>query len=168
MVKIIHATTAPDLDDVRALFQEYADMLDVELCFQGFAQELATLPGKYAPPQGCLLLARDGEKAVGCVALRPMKETAVCEMKRLYVQPSHRGTGLGRQLAGLILEEARARGYATMRLDTLAKLKPAIQLYRDLGFVEIPEYYRNPLPEVVYMERDLRSLVVHPPVENQP
>jgi putative acetyltransferase len=167
MVDIIHAATAQDMDDIRALFQEYADMLGVELCFQGFAQELATLPGKYAPPHGCLLLAKDGEKAVGCVALRPMDEAGVCEMKRLYVQPSQRGSGLGRRLAVLILEEARQRGYAKMRLDTLAKLKAAIQLYRDMGFVEIPEYYRNPLPGVVYMELELRTTMVHPSLETR-
>lgn len=165
MVKIITAESAQDMDQVRALFQEYADMLGVELCFQGFTQELATLPGKYAPPQGCLLLAKDGDQAVGCVALRPMAEAGCCEMKRLYVQPTHRGTGLGRRLAVLILKEAHARGYAKMRLDTLDILQAAIQLYRELGFVEITAYYHNPLPNVVYMECDLPTLTLNHPQE---
>ena len=157
MVKIVPAESAPEMDQVRTLFQEYAEMLGVELCFQGFGQELATLPGKYAPPHGSLLLAKDGEKAIGCVALRPMDQPGICEMKRLYVQPTYRGTGLGRQLAVRILEEAKTRGYTIMRLDTLDKLKAAIQLYKELGFVEITAYYHNPLPNVVYMEVDLRS-----------
>jgi ribosomal protein S18 acetylase RimI-like enzyme len=157
MIEIVPVLSVADIDQARALFQEYADMLGVDLCFQGFAQELATLPGKYGPPHGCLLLAKEGEKAVGCVALRPMEQSGYCEMKRLFVQPACRGTGLGRRLAVRILEEARQRGYARMRLDTLDKLQAAIQLYRELGFVEIPAYYRNPEPNVVYMELDLRN-----------
>lgn len=142
------------VDSIRALFLEYAASLGFELCFQGFDQELATLPGRYAPPQGRLLLARvDGHDAA-CVALRPLEE-GVCEMKRLYVRPAWRSHGLGRLLAQRIVDEGRAAGYARMRLDTVDTMGAAIRLYQQLGFVPIAPYCYNPLPNALYFERAL-------------
>ena len=133
-----------DLADVAALFREYAAALDVDLCFQGFEQELAELPGAYVPPQGALLLARGTDGASrGCVALRALSDGA-CEMKRLFVSPEARGTGLGRALVAAVLSEATRRGYREIKLDTLPQLKEAIALYRDFGFEPIPLYGDHP------------------------
>jgi ribosomal protein S18 acetylase RimI-like enzyme len=138
----------PPLEEVRALFLEYAAVLGFSLCFQGFDTELEGLPGKYAPPRGALLLA-PGE---GCVGLRPIDERTA-EMKRLYVRPVARGTGLGRRLALAILDEARQRGYERIVLDTIeGKMDSAIALYRALGFREIAPYYDNPIPHAIYLE----------------
>ena len=133
------------------MFQEYADSLEIDLCFQNFREELATLPGKYAPPAGRLLLALDGETVAGCVALRPIDEQKA-EMKRLYVRPAFRRNGTGRKLAQVIIEEARRIGYACIRLDTLVTLKEAIALYQSLGFESIPSYYDNPIASVRFLE----------------
>jgi len=149
------AHTPDHLAAVRQLFVEYSEEIQADLCFQGFSQELAGLPGKYAPPRGCLLLARTGSEVAGCVALRPLDADA-CEMKRLYVRPAFRGTGLGRQLAQAVIARAREIGYRRMRLDTLQWMTAARALYASLGFVEIPAYYDNPLPGPVYLELDLR------------
>jgi len=143
-----------DLPDVAALFRVYAEGLGVDLGFQGFEAELAALPGPYAPPQGALLIARDGLAALGCVAMRP-HASGICEMKRLYVAPCARGQALGRRLADAIMAEARAAGYRRMVLDTLGSLTVAVALYRGLGFRAVPPYYDNPLPGVIYMECDL-------------
>lgn len=141
---------------VRALFLEYADQLEHDLCFQRFDQELADLPGAYAPPTGCLLLARDGADWAGCVAVRSLQGSReVCEMKRLYVRPRYRRTGLGRQLARRIIATARTLGYQRMVLDTLATMAPARTLYESLGFRETTAYYDNPLDGVKYYELDL-------------
>ncbi len=141
-----------DLDAVRRLFRAYADWLGVDLCFQGFERELADLPGAYAAPDGRLLVAKVGGDVVGCVALRPLGP-GFCEMKRLYVVPGFAGAGIGRALAARIVEEARAIGYAKMRLDTLPARMPAAQhLYESLGFRPIPAYYHNPLDGVVMLE----------------
>ena len=134
-----------------ALFTEYADALDVDLCFQGFDRELAELPGDYAPPTGRLLIVRVGGDAVACVALRRLEDD-LCEMKRLYVRPSHRGLGLGRTLAEAIIGEARQVGYARMRLDTLPSMREAAALYERLGFREVEPYYANPVPGTRYLE----------------
>ncbi len=152
--QIYLATTAEDMAVVRALFEEYAKGLGVDLCFQGFAAELAGLPGLYAPPGGRLLLARANGEPAGCVALRPLPDGA-CEMKRLFVRPAFRGHGLGRRLAERAIEEARAIGFATMRLDTLPIMRPALQLYKALGFAGCPGYYSTPLTETIFLERDL-------------
>ena len=150
-MEIIPACSDDHLLAVRNLFVEYAEYLGVDLCFQGFQQELAGLPGDYAPPDGQLLLAIDGDRAVGCVAIRKLGE-GICEMKRLYVKAGHRGKGLGRRLAEAIITEARSNGYEKMRLDSLASLKEATGLYRSLGFIEIPSYRYNPLPDAIFME----------------
>ena len=155
-LRITSAETADDLARIRELFREYQDFLGVDLCFQGFEEELAGLPGRYAPPTGALLLAMDGEETVGCVAVREI-EPGVCEMKRLFVRPSYRGQGLGRRLAEAIIAAARRIGYRTMRLDTLEQLREAIGLYESLGFRRISPYYANPLPGVIYWELRLKA-----------
>ena len=149
------ATSAEDLAAARRLFRAYADWLAVDLRFQDFERELATLPGAYAPPRGRLLLAKIGGEAAGCVALRPL-EPGICEMKRLWVEPGFAGAGLGRALAEAIIDAARDAGYERMRLDTIPERMPAAQhLYRSLGFVEIPHYYANPLDGVAMLELEL-------------
>jgi ribosomal protein S18 acetylase RimI-like enzyme len=143
--------------EAHRLFQEYATSLAVDLCFQSFDQELAGLPGRYAPPEGRLLLAWcDGELA-GCVALRSLGD-GICEMKRLYVRPAFRGRGIGRLLIDRIISEAVGAGYSSMRLDTLPSMGAALDLYRERGFREIPPYTTNPVPGAVFLERDLRTL----------
>jgi len=138
----------------RQLFREYADGIGVDLCFQGFEAELASLPGRYAPPRGRLLLAWSGDDAVGCVALRPV-EDETCEMKRLYVQPGARGAQLGRQLIEKLCDEARAIGYRRMCLDTLPGMGTAIRLYATLGFKSIPPYVFNPVEGALFFGLDL-------------
>lgn len=149
------ALTPADMAAAKALFMEYAAALDFPLCFQGFDQELATFPGAYGPPAGSLLLARLDEVPVGTVGLRPL-EPGVGEMKRLYVRPTARASGLGRALAQAVITEARRLGYRALRLDTIqGRQDAAIALYRSLGFHEIPPYYDNPIPGALYLERRL-------------
>jgi ribosomal protein S18 acetylase RimI-like enzyme len=142
------------LKEARLLFEEYADSLGIDLCFQGFDAELATLPGSYAPPAGRLLLAVRGREVAGCVALRPLTP-GVCEMKRLYVRPAFRGHGVGRLLAEQVVAEARKAGYRLMRLDSLPSMGSALSLYRQLGFREIRPYRNNPIEGAVFMELQL-------------
>ena len=151
MAEIRWALIPGELIAVKSLFQEYADSLSFGLDFQDFREELATLPGKYAPPLGSILLARENGETVGCVAVRPLGE-GICEMKRLYVKPSHRGKNLGRDLALAIIEEAKRLGYKAMRLDTVVEMKEASALYRTLGFQPIDAYCYNPLPGAMYFE----------------
>ena len=149
-IPIREADGAADIGAARELFEEYARWLAVDLCFQNFAEELATLPGAYARPRGRLLLAGPAPQAVGCIALRPLDAHAG-EEKRLYVRPEARGTGLGARLASAVLEAAREIGYRELKLDTLEWMGEARTLYANLGFRECPAYYDNPLPGAVYM-----------------
>lgn len=152
---IRHAESDEDLDAARTLFREYVESLDFDLNFQDFEREMEALPGPYAPPDGAILLAEVDGTPVGVVAVKPLDEEGVCEMKRLYVTPDVRGHGIGRRLARAILEIAKDLGYEVMRLDTVASMIPARTLYRSLGFEERGPYYHNPLDEAVYMERTL-------------
>ena len=154
-MRLTRVETGGQVEEARTLFKEYSDATGVDLCFQNFAGELAALPGDYAPPSGRLILARAEGAAAGCVALRRI-DGATCEMKRLYVRPAFRGTGLGRTLAETIIAEARAIGYDRMRLDTLPTMRGAIALYRSLGFQEIEAYRFNPVGGSLYMELNLR------------
>lgn len=167
---------APHMPAVRALFTEYAGTLNVDLAFQDFESELTGLPGDYAPPRGTLLLALVGDDAqasdpaawqrpdgrwaqvAGCCALRPLDavdHVNAAEMKRLYVRPAFRGLGLGRQLAEAVLDAARHAGYSCVLLDTLDDMESARALYEDLGFVEVPPYYHNPVAGSHYLKADL-------------
>ena len=146
---IRQAATLADIAHARELFQEYAAWLKVDLCFQNFDEELATLPGKYAPPRGRLFLA--GDDPAGCIALRPLEEAGIGEVKRLYVRPAARGTGLGRALVESVVTHARDIGYRELRLDTADWMRDAVRLYARLGFRECSPYYHNPMPGVVYM-----------------
>lgn len=151
-LKIIQVETPEQIAAVRELFLEYAQSLNFSLCFQSFDQELAALPGEYAPPSGRLLLAESSGRRAGCVALHRL-EDGICEMKRLYVRPEFRGHKIGRRLAEAVIAEARAAGYERMRLDTVAPvMREAVQLYRELGFYEIPAYRPNPVQGTLYME----------------
>ena len=156
MAEIRWADIPGDLIAVRSLFQEYADSLDFELDFQDFREELATLPGKYAPPLGAILVAKEDGETVGCVAVRPLGEE-ICEMKRLYVKPLHRGKRIGRDLALAIIDEAKRLGYKAMRLDTVVEMREASALYRALGFQPIDAYCYNPLPGAMYFELKLKA-----------
>jgi ribosomal protein S18 acetylase RimI-like enzyme len=150
----IQAQSETDMYHIRELFQEYADSLGFDLCFQNFDQEMANLPGEYNPPEGRLLLAADGGHIVGCVGLRKLTE-GICEMKRLYVRPKFRGKGFGRALAESIISEARKIGYSRMRLDTIPAMEEAIPLYFSLGFKEIEPYRENPIEGALYLEIEL-------------
>jgi ribosomal protein S18 acetylase RimI-like enzyme len=148
--------TAADLEATALLFDAYASSLGVDLSFQDFTAEQATLPGKYAPPAGELLLSRDLQGApLGCVGLRPMQPDGCCEMKRLYVAPRGRGLGLGRALVDAIIGEAVRIGYREMRLDTLPTMAEAVALYRKAGFMPIEPYYDTPLAGTIFFERPL-------------
>ena len=151
-MRLIQAQSAEEIGRARELFEEYAAGLGINLCFQNFDKELAELPGAYVPPGGRLFLAMKEEQAAGCVALRRIGED-VCEMKRLYVRPLFRGTGLGRTLAETVISTAREIGYQSMRLDTLpGKMDRAIAMYLVLGFKEIKPYYDNPVEGAAFME----------------
>jgi GNAT superfamily N-acetyltransferase len=157
-IELRTAEGAGALDTVRELFLEYAAELTIDLCFQGFDEELATLPGEYAPPRGALLLAYvDGEPA-GCGAVRPLVDVDyanACEMKRLYVRRAFRRFGIGRLLAQALMDHASGAGYSVMLLDTLDDMAAARGLYASLGFEEVPPYYYNPLPGAHYLKAEL-------------
>jgi len=151
----VQAECSAQVAQARELFQEYAQSLGVNLCFQNFEQELAGLPGHYASPDGRLLLAEYDGQLAGCVALHKW-DNGICEMKRLYLRPSFRGKGLGRAIAEKIITDARSIGYQRMRLDTIEPLmKDAVEMYRKLGFREIAPYRPNPIAGAMYMELQL-------------
>ncbi|MES2253872.1 MAG: GNAT family N-acetyltransferase [Pseudomonadota bacterium] len=149
----IHPVRSPDdLAAAKTLFEAYAASLGINLSYQNFVEEMAAMPGKYAPPKGELLLARSPDgAALGCVGLRPLPSDGDCEMKRLYVTPEGRGLGLGKALAERVIDEARRIGYRRMLLDTLPSLATAVALYDRMGFVRIPAYYETPIPGTIFM-----------------
>ena len=153
-LSIVEVGIGDQLEEARTIFQEYAESLGSDPCLQDFAVELATLPGRYARPEGRLLLAVVEDKVAGCAALRSL-DAETGEMKRVYVRPAFRGLGLGRMLAESILHESRAAGYRRVRLDTLPSMVGAQHLYRELGFREIAPYGDNPVAEAVYLELEL-------------
>jgi len=150
------AETDDDLAQVRALFSEYVSSIGVDLSFQDFDREFENLPGEYAPPSGCILLAREGSEPVGCVALRRISEE-ICEMKRLYVKSSFRKKSIGRKLSESVIAEARSRGYRIMKLDTLPSMRDALRLYESLGFAKTTPYRYNPIKGTVFMQLDLTT-----------
>ncbi|PUE54597.1 GNAT family N-acetyltransferase [Limnohabitans parvus] len=157
-VQLLHPVSDDDWIETRSIFQEYASSLKVDLCFQGFQDELAGLPGDYAEPRGTLLLAWVNGAVAGCCALRPLDAsdyTNAAEMKRLYVRQAFRGLGLGRQLTEGILDAARKAAYSCVLLDTLDDMESARALYEDLGFEEIPPYYHNPHAGAHYLKVDI-------------
>jgi putative acetyltransferase len=154
MIKIIEAVTAEHIGQARNLFEEYARSLDFQLSFQDFQTELDNLPGDYAPPDGCLLLAFYDNKIAGCVAMRKLAKH-ISELKRMYVKPVFRGKSLGRKLAEAIISKARQIGYRKMRLDTIDIMTEAINLYRSLGFKEVEKYRYNPIEGARFFELEL-------------
>lgn len=158
LVEILTPQRADDLDALREIFREYAASLPIDLSFQNFERELATLPGEYAAPRGALLVARVNGEVAGCCALRPLDTVDfpnACEMKRLYVRPAFRGLGLGRALAEAIMDVARVNAYDHVLLDTLDDMEAARTLYEDLGFVDVPPYYHNPIAGAHYLKASL-------------
>ena len=155
MTEITPATTDEQIEQARALFREYEAWLGMSLCFQGFEEEMANLPGKYAPPGGRLYVAYNDGKPIGCIALRGI-EPSICEMKRLYLRDAARGKGVGVRLIEQVIADAREIGYEKMRLDTYPpKMGKAVSLYEAHGFYEIPAYYHNPHDGVLFMEKTL-------------
>ena len=158
LVELMTPTTPELLEATRAIFRDYAQSLDVDLCFQNFDAELAALPGEYAPTQGALLLALVGGEVAGCGALRRLSNVDyanACEMRRLYVRPSFRQFGLGRLLAQALMDRGRQAGYSVMLLDTLDEMEAARGLYASLGFENIPPYYFNPIAGAHYLKAEL-------------
>jgi ribosomal protein S18 acetylase RimI-like enzyme len=154
MNSVLLASSDSDTQAVRQLFRQYAASLAIDLCFQNFERELASLPGDYSPPRGALFLAHADGSAVSCIGLRPCSES-VGELKRLYVVPAFRGRGLARSLVSAAIAAARRIGYSALVLDTLASVQPAIALYESFGFERTDAYYANPLPGVLYFRASL-------------
>ncbi|KPK88950.1 MAG: hypothetical protein AMJ94_13515 [Deltaproteobacteria bacterium SM23_61] len=154
MISVVSAHAEKELRQAKILFEEYAATLDFALDFQNFEEEMASLPGGYTPPEGCLLLALHRDQVAGCVALRKIDQDT-CEMKRLFVRPSFRHLGIGKSLAQRVIQEAKKKGYTRMRLDTVPSMKEARALYKKLGFEAIPSYCHNPVPGAVFLERKL-------------
>jgi GNAT superfamily N-acetyltransferase len=160
MLTIVKAETPAQVVTAREMIEEYAAWLEFKLCFQGYEEEIQSLPGKYAPPSGRLLLALWDGRPAGVIALRPLEEPGVCEMKRLYVRPEFRGHQIGRILAEQVIAEAAEIGYSRIRLDTiLGKMDSAIAMYRTLGFAEISPYYKTPVGPTLFMELALKPAV---------
>ena len=155
MQKMIRKIKATEIPEIRILFKEYEDFLGLDLCFQGFQQELDSLPGIYAEPTGCILVDVEDGQIQGVVALKPL-ESGVCEMKRLYVKPEFRSKKIGFKLAEAIINEAKEKGYKIMKLDTLKRLEKAVSLYHHLGFIPTQAYNYNPDETVLYFEKNLQ------------
>lgn len=153
-IEYTYVSNGEHLNEIKQLFLEYVQSLQVDLAFQDFSKEFETLPGKYSHPDGALILALVGGMAAGCVALRKLSEET-CEMKRLFVRESFQGLGIGRQLVNRVIEEARRLGYSYMRLDTLPTMKKAQEMYVALGFYDIDAYVFNPIEGTRYMELKL-------------
>jgi len=157
MLRIKHIIVeGKELDIIRDLFREYEKELNEDICFQSFEEELKNPLKKYGPPAGDLILAYWDDEIAGCIALTKMKESGACEMKRLYVKPIFRKNKIGKVLVEELLNSAKERDYKKMRLDTFLKLQAAVHLYQQFGFQNISPYYNNPLPGVVYMEKELQ------------
>ena len=158
MVKseFLHVTEGEMIEVIRKLFLEYARSLEIDLDFQDFETELKTLPGKYQPPDGALILALVEGREAGCIALRKISKD-ICEMKRLYIREKYRGLGLGKKLVGMIIDEAVNKNYQYMRLDTLPTMKSAQSLYLSFGFYDIEPYVYNPIQGARFMELKLRE-----------
>lgn len=156
-IELVSATSAEHIAIVRELFREYAAGLAIDLCFQNFEKELAELPGHYMPPRGRLLLAKRDGQIAGCIALRPM-ETGIGELKRLYVRPEFRGSGIGQALVARVLDEARKTGYRIVRLDTLREMRNAISLYTAFGFKEVAPYRPGEPHGICYFELNFKEL----------
>ncbi len=157
MIEIIQVETGEQIEEIRKLFREYEKWLGLDLCFQGFEEELRNLPAKYAVPDGKLFLALIDGKTADCIALRKL-EQGICEMKRLYVRNEFRGSGLGKKLIEKLIGEARFIGYKKMRLDTLPnQMSKAVNIYKSYKFAEIPPYYENPHKETLFLELDLKK-----------
>ncbi|WP_114968156.1 GNAT family N-acetyltransferase [Rhodoferax ferrireducens] len=157
-IRFFTPSSPEELSTLRGIFHEYADSLQIDLCFQGFEAELAALPGEYSEPRGALLMALIDDKLAGCCALRPLDTVDypnACEMKRLYVRPVFRRSGVGRQLVEAIMDCARQAGYDCVLLDTLDEMETARALYQDLGFEEVPPYYHSPIEGAHYLKVDL-------------
>ena len=160
MYEIVVANTPKLIEETGKLFREYEKWLNISLCFQGFEEEVNTLPGKYARPEGRLYIVKSDDKYCGCIALRKT-EAGICEMKRLYLTKDTRGKGLGRKLVSKIIQDAKETGYIKMRLDTIKEKMPnAVELYKKFGFVEIEPYYNNPNPHTLFMELDLKKTII--------
>jgi ribosomal protein S18 acetylase RimI-like enzyme len=169
MLRIEQASTNEQIALARELFREYAKALSVDLCFQDFEREVRELPGKYGSPAGRLLLAYNNdegtsERVAGCAALRPLS-AEICEMKRLYVRPEFRGSGIARALTLKLIAAAQQIGYRALRLDTLPEMRAAQELYRQLGFRDISAYCQNPVEGVRYLELDLTAYQVENEIE---
>lgn len=151
-LQILQAESLDHIETVRELFREYESWLGMDLCFQGFEEELQTLPGRYEPPDGRLFIASADEKPAGCIAMRKL-EDGICEMKRLYLRPEFRGQGIGNALITKLIREASSAGYERMRLDTHPpRMAKAVSIYESYGFRQIPPYYDNPNTNVLFME----------------
>lgn len=157
-IQLISPESPAQWEETRLILRDYAQSLAVDLCFQNFEQELASLPGEYAGPQGLMLLALVDGQVAGCGGFRPLADVDyanACEMKRLYVRPAFRRFGLGRSLAQALIERASGAGYSCMLLDTLDDMEAARGLYESLGFVDIPPYYYNPIAGAHYLKVEL-------------
>ena len=155
-LRILTVDDKVELDHVRQFFRNYAAWLCVDLCFQGFGEEMASLPGAYSAPEGRLFYAEQDGKPAGCVGLRPFSE-GICEMKRLYVEPTFRGLGIGRDLVLAAIRTAKSLGYRRMMLDTLPAMRIAVKLYREMGFTEAPAYYPTPVEGTLFLALDLEN-----------